>query len=236
MSTNSNYLCFPWCFILFCTAILFTEEIYSQEHSVKPGINKPYERPNFEQWIYRFERPGREVYDRRHRIVDATHVKPGMVVADIGAGTGLFTLLFSPKVGPSGRVIAVDISDVFVENIIRKAHEKRLMNVKGVVNTPTDVSLPPESIDLAFLCDTYHHFEYPMSMLQSIHKAMRTGAILVVVDFRRIRGLSSRWIMNHVRAGKQTVKKEIEASGFKLIEDNNFLRTNYFLRFKKIYN
>lgn len=68
---------------------------HAQEQSVRPGINRYYENPDWQQWVNTFERPGREVYDRRHAIVDATAVRPGMMVADIGAGTGLFTRLFS---------------------------------------------------------------------------------------------------------------------------------------------
>lgn len=205
----------------------------AQESSVRPGINRHYENPEFEQWLSTFERPGREIYDRRYNIVEATDLKPGMVVADVGAGTGLFTLLFAPRVEPGGRVIAVDISEVFLSNILRRARARGAHNVEGVVSVATDVSLPMASIDLAFLCDTYHHFEYPQKMLASIHRALRPGGTIVVVDFRRIPGFSSPWVMQHVRAGQQTVVKEIESAGFRLIGEKNFLRGNYFLRFQK---
>lgn len=200
---------------------------------MRPGVNRYYERPNWRQWTDTFERPGREIYDRRHAIVAATDVRPGTVVADIGAGTGLFTRLFSPKVAPTGQVYAVDISPTFVENIVRTAREQGLDNVEGVLNTPKDVALPDESIDLAFLADTYHHFEYPQSMMASIQRALRPGGKLVVIDFRRIPGYSSGWVMQHVRAGKDTFIGEIEAAGFRLVEEKPLLRTNYFLVFEK---
>jgi predicted methyltransferase len=95
--------------------------------------------------------------------------------------------------------------------------------------------LPAESIDLAFICDTYHHFEYPRAMLASIHQALKPGAELVVVDFELILGKSSNWVISHVRAGKEEVIAEIQAAGFELIEDNQqVLRNNYFLRFRKL--
>lgn len=205
----------------------------AREQSVHPGINVPFEHPNYQAWVERFEHEGREVYDQREQIVAATGVTPGMVVADIGAGTGLFTRLFAPRVNPGGMVIAVDISKTFVENILRTSREQNLRNVHGVVNTPSDVSLARESIDLAFVCDTYHHFEYPQSMLASIHRALKPNGTLVIVDFERIPGVSSSWVLNHVRAGKETVIAEIEAAGFRLIEDRPLLKDNYFLRFAK---
>ncbi len=206
---------------------------FAKEQSVRPGINAPFEAPRFQEWVERFEHEGREVYDRREQIVDATGVAPGMVVADIGAGTGLFTRLFAPRVNSTGMVIAVDISKTFVENILRTTREQNIKNVQGVVGTATDATLARESVDLAFICDTYHHFEYPQSMLASIHRALKPNGTLVIVDFERIEGVSSSWVLGHVRAGKQTVIAEIEAAGFKLIEDRPLMRDNYFLRFSK---
>ncbi|MCL6555183.1 MAG: class I SAM-dependent methyltransferase [Burkholderiales bacterium] len=195
-----------------------------------PAINAPFRDPDFREWVERFEREGREVYDRRHAIVEATGVKPGMAVADVGAGTGLFTLLFARRVNP-GSVYAVDISRPFVEAILRRAREAGLGNIRGVVNTQEDSGLAPASIDLAFVCDTYHHFEAPQAMLASLHRALRPGGSLVIVDFQRIPGTSSRWVLDHVRAGKETVIAEVTAAGFRLVEDRPLLRDNYFLRF-----
>ena len=107
----------------------------AEEQSVRPGINRYYQDPVFSEWLARFERPGREVYDRREAILAATGLRPGMTVADIGAGTGLFSLLFAPRVTPDGKVIAVDISRVFVDNTLRRAEQAGLDNVRGVVNT-----------------------------------------------------------------------------------------------------
>jgi len=207
--------------------------VFGQQHSVRPDINTHYQNPDFAQWQAAFERPGREVYDQRHRIVQEAGVRPGMVVADIGAGTGLFTLLFAPKVGPAGKVIAVDISPVFVDNVLRRSREQGFHNVQGIVNRPTDVELPPGSIDLAFISDTYHHFEYPQKMLQSIQRALRPGGMLVVIDFDRRAGVSSPWVLGHVRADKETVIEEIDAAGFELVDDKAFLQDNYFLRFRQ---
>jgi len=198
-----------------------------------PAINRPYLDPDFAQWVERFESPGREVYDRRAAIVAASGVKPGMRVADIGAGTGLFTLLFARAVGPTGHVTAVDISPTFVANIQRRAQNEKLGNVGTRVNSQTDTGLPPASVDLVFISDTYHHFEQPRAMLASIHRALRAGGTLIVIDFERDEGKSSSWVLDHVRAGKQRVTGEIEAAGFRLAADIRLLEQNYYLRFVK---
>jgi predicted methyltransferase len=196
-------------------------------------LNRPFLDPDFASWVKRFESPGREVYDRRAAIEAATGLKPGMHVADVGAGTGLFTLAFARAVGPQGRVHAVDVSRPFAENILRRARAQGLANVDIVVNTQSDSGLPTDSIDLAFVCDTYHHFERPRAMLDSIRRALRAGGVLVVVDYERIEGRSSRWVLQHVRDGKDEVRREIEAAGFRLVTDEPVLEQNFFLRFVK---
>lgn len=214
--------------------LVFASITHAEEQSVRPGINRYYENPNWQQWVNTFERQGREVYDKRHAIVEASGVSPGMVVADIGAGTGLFTRLFAERVGAEGRVYAVDISQPFIENILISARDQGFTNVEGVVNNHKDVALPPDSIELAFMVDTYHHFEYPASMLASIHKSLSSGGRLIVIDFRRDPQHSSRWVMGHVRAGKDLVIDEITKAGFRLIDDKALLRTNYYLVFSKL--
>jgi hypothetical protein len=88
----------PW---LLAVAVLCLPAI-AQEQSVKPGINKSYEQPDAEQWTKTFEREGRVVYDHRKELVADCQLKPGMTVGDIGAGTGLFTLMLSKEVGSKG--------------------------------------------------------------------------------------------------------------------------------------
>jgi len=207
--------------------------VLAQVQSVAPGINRHYENADFSRWQRSFESPGREVFDRRLEILAATGVRPGMTVADIGAGTGLFTWLFAGEVGPGGKVYAEDISPEFSDAIRELAREKGLGNVEVILGSERDTRLPPTAVDLAFLSDTYHHFEYPESMLASIRAALKPGGTLVVIDFEKMPGESSAWILGHVRAPKDAVVREIEAAGFILLEDRKFLRENYFLRFRR---
>lgn len=205
----------------------------SAQESVNPGINRHYQDPDFERWRSTFERSGREVYDRRHAIVDALELEAGMRIADVGAGTGLFTRLFAKQVGDTGKVYAVDIAENFVENVVRTSREQGLNNVEGVVNDQQSTRLPEQSVDWVFLSDTYHHFEYPGAMLASIHKALRPDGKLAIIDFRKQPGRSSSWVMSHVRANRDQVIDEVTAAGFELERDLTMLEENYFLIFRR---
>lgn len=205
------------------------------ETSVKPGINADFLDPALEvaKFEQRFEVESREIFVHRARIAALAGARAGQRIADIGAGTGLFTLMFATRVGPGGVVHAVDIAPRFVAHIEAAAATRGLANVRGVVCSERSVDLPPASIDVAFVCDTYHHFEYPQATLASIHEALRPGGELVVVDFIRIEGQSRPWILEHVRAGQEVVAAEIEAAGFRRLpaEPTPFLRENYVMRF-----
>ena len=219
--------------ILLLAGLLLLFSAAAQEQSIRPGINRHFVDPDWQQWVGTFERSGREVYDKRHAIVAASKVRPGMAVADVGAGTGLFTRLFSSAVEPGGTVYAIDISSTFIDNILRTCREQGLMNVTGIVNTPVAVGLPADSIDLAFITDTYHHFEYPRQTLASIHQALRSDGRIIIIDFRRDPRISSKWVMGHVRGNKAQVIQELYEAGFRLVEDKPLMRTNYFLEFIK---
>jgi predicted methyltransferase len=206
------------------------------EASAKPGVNAEFLKPDLPvpQWVERFEKEGREVFDHRHDIVKLLQLRPGMTVADIGAGTGLFTLLMAEAVGPRGRVFAVDIARDFLRHIEQRAAGAGLRNIRTVLGTERSVELPPNSVDLAFICDTYHHFEYPHSTMTSLWRALRPGGEVVVVDFKRIPGESSQWTLDHVRAGQEVFEREIEAAGFRKVGQVDLLKQNYIVRFRKV--
>jgi len=202
------------------------------EEGAKPEINRPYvANTDVAAWNRAFESERREVYVKRDEIVAATGAKPGMTVADIGAGTGLFTMLFANAVKPGGSVVAVDISPAFIEYIQETAKKRRMRNVTAVLGNGSDVGLPEASMDLAYLSDVYHHFEHPEETLASIRKALKPGGRMVVIDYERIPGKTPKARIEHVRVDKQQAIREIEAAGFKLLEQKKLMRDNYFLVF-----
>ena len=207
----------------------------AKSKKVDPKINEPFRRPNVKEYLKKFEAEDRENYARRHEIVAALELAPGMAVADIGAGTGFFTRLFAERVGPGGRVYAVEIAPQFLEHIAADARKHRQTQVTTVLGSQVSTNLPKESVDLVFLSDVYHHLERPETVLASIHRALRPGGRLVVIEFDRVEGKSSAFVLKHVRAGKDVFQKEIEAAGFTPIPTPNppRLKENFFQSFRK---
>ncbi len=219
--------------VVICAGFVLTG--LAQDKSVKPGINDNFKDPNLKKFIGMFEGESREVSVQREKIIEAAGLKPGMKIADIGAGTGLFTREFAKKVGTDGYVYAVDLTPKFVEYIRDTCHKSAITNVSPVLCSLDSVSLPPASIDRAFICDTYHHFEFPQKTLASLRWALQPHGRIILIDFKRIPGKSSDWILNHVRAGQEQVEKEFADAGFRKVqEDSAILKDNYFLIFEKI--
>ena len=208
----------------------------AQEQSVKPGINEKFLDANLkvEEWTQKFETESREIFHQRAAILKAAGITPGMTVADIGAGTGLFTIPFAGAAGPSGKVYAVEISQKFIDHIKARSEKENVPNIQTVLCTDRSVELPENSIDLAFICDVYHHFEHPQDSLKSLFRALKSGGMVVLIDFIRIPGRSSAFVMGHVRAGQEVFEKEITDAGFeKTGEEKGILLENYFVRFRK---
>jgi SAM-dependent methyltransferase len=207
----------------------------ASEESVRPGTNAQFLAPDLDlaHWIKTFEGESREIAVERDAITAAIGLRPGLAVADIGSGTGLFLGPLSAGVGETGKVFAVELAPGFVEHLRKRVADEGLANVEVVPCTDRSVELAPDSIDVAFVCDTYHHFEYPRTVLASLRSALRSGGSLVLVDFERIEGVSRAWVLDHVRAGKEATIAEIRAAGFGPPEEIEVagLVENYVLRF-----
>lgn len=205
------------------------------EESVKPGINERWKGDDVEGLVGSLERDGREISDHREALAKLVNPKPGTRMADVGAGSGFMVEAFAPMVGPEGKVYGVDINALMMERLAQRAEETGLSQVETVVCTERSVELPKGSVDLIFMADTYHHFEYPQSTLASIREALVPGGDLWVVDFERIEGVSDEWIFDHVRLDKQGTIDEVTAHGFELVGevDAPFLVENYVLRFRR---
>lgn len=208
-----------------------------EEESVKPGINANFlsEELDVDEYVERFEVESREVAAHHRDILAALELRPGLAVADVGSGTGLFLQGLSEGVGSDGRIYAVDISPRFIEHLQGRVTAEGLDNVEVVRCSERSAELAHGSVDLAFVCDTYHHFEYPRNTLASLHHAIRPGGRLVVVDFERIPGVTREWLLGHVRAGKEVFRAEIEAAGFRFVEELGIegLEENYALLFER---
>jgi len=208
------------------------------EQSVKPGINKPFLEAtpeDIQTFVGMFEGESREIAAASDGIMAALNIQPGMEIADIGAGTGLYEPMFQEAVGDDGTVYAVDLSPAMIDHLNQRVVDENLDRVTVVECSATNCGLANDSVDLIYVCDTYHHFEYPQTSLRSMHRALRSGGTLAIVDFERIEGVSRSWIMNHMRAGKDVFREEIEKAGFEFIGEPavDGLSENYLMLFRR---
>lgn len=198
-------------------------------------ISAHEEEINLDVWLERLEVGSRELYSAREAVVDAVGLKEGAWVADIGAGTGLYTLLFAEEVGPSGQVFAEDIEPLFLDLINRRVADTDHENVTAVLGREADVTLPKESVDVVFIADTYHYFGDREAIMRTIYDALKPGGSLILVEFEITPGKEKPDYKSHVRFGQAGVVSEIEFIGFKFVEevDVEGLEDNYFVRFVK---
>ncbi len=137
------------------------------------------------QGIAWLERPERESEEHLTQLVDSLKLAPGMVVADIGAGSGLISLKVAKKVGPTGTVLAVDIQEEMLSVLSKRLKQLKVTNVKPVRGTVKSPNLKAASVDLALMVDVYHEFSYPYEMLREIAKALKPGGRVVFVEYRK---------------------------------------------------
>ena len=164
----------------------------------------------------RFESAEREAFARRHDVVAALGLRPGMAVADVGAGSGFYAALMAGAVGDAGTVYAVEIAPNWIDYLTGKFAAEELDNARVVRGTAASVELPDASVDLVFSSDTYHHFEDPPIILGSIHRALKPGGRWVVMDYDKVPGVTPPFLMEHLRIGKTEAVEEIESAGFTL--------------------
>lgn len=136
------------------------------------------------QGIDWLERPEREVEEAPAALVQSLGIQEGMVVADIGAGSGYFSFRLAKLVGDEGRVLAVDIQQEMLDVLKRRMREKMVTNIQPVLGTITDPKLPEGSVDLILMVDVYHEFSHPYEMVAAMVKSLKVGGRIVFVEYR----------------------------------------------------
>ncbi len=170
-----------------------------------------------------------------NEIMDRLQIKAGDIVADIGAGSGYFTIPLAKRVGDKGMVFAEDIQIEMVNYVSKKVEELEVDNVRVVFGNPDDPSLLDNFFNIVFLANTYHELEKPFLMLENIRKDLRYYGRLAIIDWDPTQKApfgpqKKDKVTDHI------VIKEVQSVGFELIEKHNFMPYHYFLVFKKSNN
>lgn len=182
-----------------------------RRHPVSGRIFAPVMGVGGAQWL---ERPEREDEEAPSKALDALELKPGMVVADIGAGSGYYSSRIAKRVGPTGRVYATDIQPGMIALLDRRIKSEGLGNVTAVLGGMDDPKLPPASIDLAIMVDVYHELQEPQLFLQRLKEAFKPGGRLVLLEFRKEDPKVP--ILEVHKMSVAEVKQELEAEGYAL--------------------
>ena len=160
------------------------------------------------------ERPERETEENVEGALNAIGLKPGMTVAEVGAGTGYVALRMAKRVGPTGKGYANDLQPEMLDLLRSNAAKAGVTNVETVLGFATDPKLPPGQIDLIILVDVYHEFSQPQKMLQGIRAALKPDGRLVLLEYRK-EDPAVPILPDHKMSVAQA-KTEVEAEGFKL--------------------
>jgi SAM-dependent methyltransferase len=166
-----------------------TDSRYTAVRASPDGIGKMYMGREIAKVMsysgaYWLERPERTEEEKPERVLAALELKPGMVVADIGAGSGYYSSRIAERIGPSGIVYAVDVQPEMIDILRLQMKQRRTSNVEPILGAETDPRLPAATLDLALMVDVYHELEYPYEMLAAIVRALKPGGRVVFVEFR----------------------------------------------------
>lgn len=212
--------------VVLCLLASFTPAVWAgrQERSAVAEQQRKTSEP-YKGDLSIFESPGRDERLHIDRVMDILGVNAGKNVADIGAGSGWFTVRAAKRVR-DGTVYAVDINPEAVRYINARMEKEKLQNVKAILSKPDDPMLPANSVDAVLLLKTYHEVAHPVELLRNVRAALRTGAKLGIID-RNGNG------ENH-GIGSEVVIREAKEAGYRLVRQYDFVKSDdmdYFLVF-----
>ena len=218
--------------LLACLLALQTLACCQEVHPVTGRQTAPVMGMGGAPWLVRPEREAEEAPDEALAAIDtAIGIAKGAHVADIGAGVGYFTWRLAARVGPAGKVYAVDIQQAMLDQLRKNMSERKLANYEAVLGAEDDPRLPAGRIDLALLVDVYHEFSQPQKMLRKIRASLTPGGRMVLVEYRKEDPQVP--ILPAHKMSVAEVKAEIEPEGFRLEKTLESLPRQHILIFRK---
>lgn len=186
-----------------------------------------------DDWITTLESPQRVAGQKVDEVISKLALKPGMVVADIGAGSGLFTRPLAKAVGPTGKVYAVDIQQDLLDYINKRDKDENIRNVQTVLGAYDDPKLPARNVDLAFINDVLHHIEKRAAYLKALGTYMKPSGRIAIIEMNKNDPNTPHKNQPELLVGREEILQWMSDAGFKLVDEHAdlFPGTKWFLVF-----
>jgi arsenite methyltransferase len=188
--------------------------------------------PNFTEYLERLERPERDQDQKPAQVIEALALKPGMSVADLGAGSGYFTRRFVEAVTETGKVYVIDVEPEALKYVEESlVHLHRPYEAVFILARPDNPKIPVEAVDLIFVCNTYHHLEDRTVYFRNTQSALKPGGRIGIVDFYHDERSGDLGFPKRHLVARDKVIEEMTAAGYRLAKEHTFLPKQYFLEF-----
>jgi ubiquinone/menaquinone biosynthesis C-methylase UbiE len=211
--------------IIILPAILVAQ--FAAGQGTKEQIQKMHQDPK--AYIAMLESPERISEQKPDEVIAALGIRKGEVIADIGAGSGLFAFRFAPHVGESGRIFAVDVNPDMILYMNRLIRDKGLRNVSTILSASDDPLLADSSVDRFFICNTWHHVPNQPQYVALMKKMLKPGGQIIVLDYKKEKLPVGP--PPEMKMAREEVIRQMESGGFKLQREHSFLPYQYFLVF-----
>lgn len=218
----------PLFLLLLLSLFSFQTSFAQAEHPITGRRIAPVMGVGGAPWLDRGEREAEEAPEKA---LDEIGIRPGMAIADVGAGTGYFSLKMARRVGPGGKVYANDVQAEMLEKLRANAQREKLTNVETVLGSEADPKLPAGKMDIVLLVDVYHEFSQPQEMLQHIRAALKPDGRLILLEYRKEDPAIP--IRPEHKMSVTEVKAEVEAEGYKLDKVIETLPRQHIIIFRK---
>jgi len=216
--------------ILLCLTLVILRLSVAAQHAVPRDEHEMHRLHNDPKaYIGALEDPKRDAYQKPQEVMTALAIKPGEVIADIGAGSGYFTFRLAQQVGGKGKIYAVDVSPDMILHINRRIRDLHVGNVVTVLSDPDDPLLPVRSIDRFFFSESWHHIENQTKYLELMKRMLKPGGQVVMIDFQK-KDLPVGPPLQ-MKIAKEDLIRQMQSHGFRLQKEHTFLPYQYFLIF-----
>jgi SAM-dependent methyltransferase len=203
---------------------MFGQVSAQQQGNRPPGTHQ--DNTDGKEWIKRLERPERIPGLKTAEVVAALKLKPGDVVADIGAGTGAFSLPFAKAVAPSGRALAVDISQDLLDYMNEKAAKEHVNSLQTILGQRDDPRLPKGAVDVAFFHDVFHNMNDRQAYLKVLAPSLKPGGRVAIVEQEFDDPIAKQWDLPEDRITKEQLKTWMTAAGFHFAAEFDMFQGN----------